>query len=270
MGDLVKILLECVKAVRDEVLSILGSAEAVEELGVGAGGDRMARVDVVAEEAILEVLSNSGIPLRIVSEEKGVLDLGGGGPVYYAVLDPVDGSTNAVRGIPFSATSIAFSRSPSLSEVVAGVVADIGRGETYWAEVGEGAWKDGSRITTSRRAVLEDATIGLDFKSLGFRRILESLTDVLKKAGHVRHFGANALEICYVADGRMDAFIDVRGKLRVTDVAAAYLIVREAGGVMLAPDGSELKVELSPTSRVSFIAASTMELFEEIKSSLKA
>ena len=269
MEDLVRVLMECVKSVRDEVLPVLGSPEAVEELGVGAGGDKTARVDVVAEEAILETLSNSGIPFRVVSEERGVLDLGVGEPRYYAVLDPIDGSTNALRGIPFTATSIAFSKTSNLHDVVAGVVADLGRGDTYWAEAGKGAWKNGVRASTSGRTVLEDATIGVDFKSLAFRGVLDTLTDVLAKVGHVRHFGANALEVCYVADGRMDAFVDIRGRLRVTDIAAAYLIVREAGGVMLRPDGSEVEAELSPTSRVSFVAASTRELFEEIRNALR-
>ena len=87
----------------------------------------------------------------------------------------------------------------------------------------------------------------------------------LQKTKHLRHLGANALEICYVADGTTDAFIDIRGKLRVTDVAAAYLILLEAGGTMTSPEGKELSAPLTPTQQVSFIAAANKQLYEVIR-----
>jgi len=91
---------------------------------------------------------------------------------------------------------------------------------------------------------------------------------VLQKSRHLRHLGANALELCYVADGTTDAFIDLRSKLRVTDIAAAYLILLEAGGIMVTPEGTELNAPLDAAQRLSFIATANMPLHETIKANL--
>ena len=98
--------------------------------------------------------------------------------------------------------------------------------------------------------------------------LVAKLEALFKRGKHFRHFGANALDICYVADGSTDAFIDIRGKLRVTDMAAAYLILREAGGIMVSPEGEELNVPLEPTQRLSFIAAANKEIYEAIQKAL--
>jgi myo-inositol-1(or 4)-monophosphatase len=91
-------------------------------------------------------------------------------------------------------------------------------------------------------------------------RIAPRLTGLIKKTKHIRHFGANALELCYVADGTTDAFIDIRGKLRTTDVAAAYLIVKEAGAKLTKPDGKPMDAKLDPRQKVEFIAAANAEM----------
>ena len=88
---------------------------------------------------------------------------------------------------------------------------------------------------------------------------------MLIRTRHLRHLGANALEICYVADGATDAFIDIRGKLRVTDIAASNLIILEAGGIMVTPEGTQLNAPLAATQRVAFIAAANKTIYENIK-----
>ena len=92
---------------------------------------------------------------------------------------------------------------------------------------------------------------------------------MLKITNHFRHFGANALEVCYVAEGITDAFIDIRGKLRVTDIVASYLILKEAGGTILSPEGNELDIPLEATQRLSFVAASNMSIYNSIKKIMK-
>ena len=125
---------------------------------------------------------------------------------------------------------------------------------------GRGAWRNGREITPSDRRELKGAVVGVDFKALGIAGLTERLIPILQEAGHLRHLGANALELCYVADGSIDAFIDLRGKLRTTDFAAAYLIVREAGGWFTAPTGEELDLPLSPQQRASFVASANSSL----------
>jgi myo-inositol-1(or 4)-monophosphatase len=87
---------------------------------------------------------------------------------------------------------------------------------------------------------------------------------LIAKTKHIRHFGANALELCYVANGLTDAFVDVRGKLRTTDVAAGFLILKEAGGIVTTPENGILNVELDPKKTVSFIASGNKEIHKKI------
>ena len=125
--------------------------------------------------------------------------------------------------------------------------------------------KNGKKIFPSKTTKIEDALIGIDLNSIKLENIVTKLEKLLNIGKHFRHFGANAQEICYVADGSLDAFIDIRGKLRVTDIVASYLIIRESGGILVSPEGKELNVLLSPTQKLSFIAAGNLKLYDEIK-----
>jgi myo-inositol-1(or 4)-monophosphatase len=95
------------------------------------------------------------------------------------------------------------------------------------------------------------------------------MASLFEKTKHLRHFGANALELCYVADGSTDAFIDIRGKLRVTDIAAAQLILREAGGIIKSPEDKNLDAPLDAAQRISFVAAANKALYDTIQKLLK-
>jgi len=178
----------------------------------------------------------------------------------YVTCDPIDGTTNLVRGLPFYATSIAVSTEPYLNKVHAGLVADLFHDITYLAEKGKGAYRDGHKLVPSNNVSLEEAVIGVDLNSYKVERIAPKLTKLIAKTKHIRHFGANALELCFVADGTTDAFVDIRGKLRTTDMAAAWLILREAGAVITRPDGEELTARLDPKQKVEFVASANLEL----------
>ncbi|MBT8171952.1 hypothetical protein KJN74_03690, partial [Candidatus Bathyarchaeota archaeon] len=136
---------------------------------------------------------------------------------------------------------------------------------TYTAQKNKGAFKNGKKITPSKIVNVEDALIGIDLNSIKIEDIVTKLGNLFNIGKHFRHFGANAQEICYVADGSTDAFIDIRGKLRVTDIIASYLIIRESGGIIVSPEFEELNVPISATQRLSFIAASNSKLYEAIK-----
>jgi myo-inositol-1(or 4)-monophosphatase len=105
--------------------------------------------------------------------------------------------------------------------------------------------------------------------SFKVKELVPQLTSLIQKTKHIRHFGANALELCYVADGTADAFIDIRGKLRPTDMAAAFLILKEAGGTITTPEGHDLKVKLDPKQKVTFIASGNKQLHKSIISLVK-
>ena len=267
--DWISLLEKCSRRIRKNVLEIFGSAEADVAFGIGAGGDVMKKIDLAAEEALTESLRGQGVSYTLISEETGVTKFGSQPSDYYLTFDPVDGTTNAIRGLPFMATSIAVSRAPALQEVEVALVTDLFHGVTYTAQRGKGAFRNGKKIKPSQTSSLEEAVMGVDFTTFKVKELVASLTNVLSKVRYTRHLGANALEICYVADGTTDAFIDLRGKLRVTDIAAAYLILREAGGIMVTPEGKEMKVPLAPTQRVSFIAAANFAMYKGIKELLR-
>ena len=265
LTEWLNILKVCSKKIRKETLPLFGSADAAIGFGIGAGGDVMKKIDLAAEKALIDTLQDFGASCTLISEESGVKKIGSQSSDFYVTTDPVDGTTNAVRGIPFIATSIAVSKAPYLKDVEAALVSDIIHDITYTAKRGHGAFKNDKRIQASSTSTLEKAVIGIDLSTVKKKECITPLTMVLEKTKHLRHLGANALELCYVADGTTDAFIDLRGKLRVTDIAAAYLILREAGGIMVTLEGKQLNAPLTTTQRVSFIAAANTLLYEAIK-----
>jgi len=262
------ILKECSQKIRREVLPLFGTNEANIEIGKGAGGDTIKKIDLAAENALIQILHDHNVSCTLVSEETGTQKIGPKPQSFYLTIDPLDGTTNAVRGLPFIATSVAVSKTPRLKDVDTALVYDILYNVTYTAERHKGTLRNGEKIRPSPTTSLEDAVIGIDFNTLKIKELFARLTPLLQKTKHLRHLGANALEVCYVADGTTDAFIDLRGKLRVTDIAAAYLILREAGGIMVTPEGTEINITLDAAERVSFIATANSPLYENIKARL--
>ncbi len=259
------ILLQCKENVKAKIRKHLDHPlDQQSDLGRGAGGDSMKPVDLAAEKAIVEVMKQHLVSFTLISEESGVQEFGKIPSKYYVTIDPIDGTTNLVRGLPFYASSIALSPRPILSSVFAGLVTDLLHNVTYYALEGAGAYREQKKIATSTRPSLDKAVIGLDMNSYKVQELAFQLTNLISKTKHIRHLGANALELCYVADGTTDAFVDIRGKLRTTDVAAAFLIVKEAGGIFTTPTGSLLNVPLNPKQTVRFIASGNTQIHKNI------
>lgn len=264
-ADWVKILIECKNNVQRKINPLLRTRGGRQpDLGTGAGGDPIKMIDLTAEEAIVDTLKGKGIKFTLISEESGIMEYGVSSPKWYVTTDPIDGTTNLMRGAPFYATSIAVSSEPFLTAIRASLVADLSHGTTYTAQKGCGALRNDQRILPSRHVSVEEGVIGIDLNSFKIEKLVPKLTALMSVATHLRHFGANALELCYVADGTIDAFVDIRGKLRTTDIAASYLILLEAGGIMSTPDGSPMDAELNPKRKVEFIAAANETIYKRI------
>lgn len=265
--DSLKFLIDTSKKVQNVVKPILGSALASEPLGRGAGGDITRGIDKLAENVILDSIRSQNLSCFVVSEESGIIEIGSR-PNVYVIIDSIDGTTNSLRGIPFFCTSIAISRGDRIKDIEAGVVMDISNSSIFYAKKNKGAYMGGNRIKTSNKKLLEDAVIAIDFSKVEERNITK-LIPLFKVIRHMRHFGATALEICYIASGFMDAFVDIRNMLRVTDIASSYIILKEAGGEILTPEGKELYNKLEPTQKVSFIAAANSTIFRNIMEHIK-
>jgi myo-inositol-1(or 4)-monophosphatase len=264
VADWLKVLIECAKNMKNAVIPLVGTPKAREGFGRGAGGDVKKRIDLAAEDVLIQTLRKFNVSCTLISEEAGVKQIGDRASGFYVVADPVDGTANAARGLPFADISLAVSTKPKFSGIEVAVVADVLRDAIYTAKKDGGAYKNGKKLKPSETVKLEEAFVGVDFSTFRSKQVVDQLTRVLERTRHLRHLGANALEICYVADGTTDAFIDIRGKLRITDIAAAYLILLEAGGVFTTPEGTTLNAPLDPKQRVSLIAAANKPLHEAI------
>ena len=269
-ADWLSILLECKQNVLKHVCPLLKTQKDPQpDLGTGAGGDKMKLVDLSAEKAIIEILLQHDVSFTLVSEESGIKEYGDEPESCYVTVDPIDGTTNLVRGLPFFCSSIAVSGKPLLSDVCAGMVADLFHGTTYTAARGKGAFRDGAKISTSTVASLSEAVIGLDLNTYKDKQIAPRLSELIQETKHIRHFGASALELCFVADGLTDAFVDIRGKLRTTDVAAGFLILKEAGGTISTIDGDPVEATLDPKNTLMFVASGNSQIHKEILSLIK-
>lgn len=265
-----QIFIECKNNVRSAIQHCLkNTKETQPDLGVGAGGDVTKPMDLAAEKAIVDTLNHHGLSFTLISEESGVKKFGDSADQCFVTVDPIDGSTNFMHGLPFYACSIAVSDKPWLDSVYAGLVADLFHDVVYTAFKGKGALRDGKKIEPSKTVSLDDALIGLDLNTYKVKEIAPMVTDLIGKTKHIRHFGANALELCYVADGSSDAFVDLRGKLRSTDVAAGFLIIKEAGGTVTTPDNQAVNIDLDPKRTVSFIASGNTQVHGKILSLVK-
>ena len=269
--DWLPVLSQCKESIKKEIAPLLKTLNQPQpNLGIGAGGDPIKQIDLAAENAIIRTLKEYGLSFTLISEESSIKEYGSNPEENYVTADPIDGTTNLMRGIPFYATSIAVSTKPELRAVHTALVADLFHDVTYTAKKGRGAQRNGQKITPSKQALLEEAVVGVDLNTYKVRKVVPQLTCLIEKTKHIRHLGANALELCYVADGTTDAFIDIRGKLRATDTAAAWLIIKEAGANITTPDGKQLNAKLDPKEKLKFIAAANQKIYRAILSLIKA
>jgi myo-inositol-1(or 4)-monophosphatase len=229
------------------------------EHGRGEGGDTTLAVDLAAEDAVVEELEALGRPLTLVSEERGTLEIGGGGGPL-VVVDPIDGSKNAKRGLPYFALSMAVADGRTLDDVFFGYVLDLGSGEEWWAQRGAGAFLDGRRLQVRADAKLE--MLGVE---TAWPKLLASCAEAIAASGaaRVRALGSVALSICWVAAGRLDAMASLR-PVRSVDFAAAQLVLREAGGAFSLPGIQTAAADLGLDLRARAAGAASAALLERV------
>ena len=219
-----------IKAARKAGRSLVKDFREVENLQVSmkGAGDFVSRADLAAEEILKEELLGARPTYGWLAEEGGEID--GADPTRRWIVDPLDGTTNFLHGMPHWAVSIALEHK---GQVVAGVVFDAAKDEMFLAEKGAGAWMNGTRLRVSGRARMIEAVFATGLPFGGRRELPEALQDlarILPVTAGVRRWGAASLDLAYVAAGRFDGFWE-RG-LQPWDIAAGVAIVREAGGLL--------------------------------------
>ena len=251
----------------DAVLADLPTrAEREPVLRLGEGGDETTAVDAAAEDAILRRLRELGIPLTVVSEEVGELELhGGGGP--RVVVDPIDGSLNAKRGIPFFSLSIAVADGTTMGDVDFAYVYDFGSREEWTARRGEGAFLDGERLGSVRP---KDEIEILSFEATTTAFVVDKAAAMTGVAHRLRIMGSLALSLCHLAAGRVDAVCSLK-PARSVDIAAGQLLVRECGlAIDLFEDPPFEAAPLDLVGRSRVVAAGTAELCGTLAAALSS
>jgi len=221
---------------------------------LGADGTVTKYIDKIAEDAALRVIKKSKTNVNVLSEEAGFID---NGADYTFVLDPVDGTRNAYRGIPFYSVSLAVGKT-SISDIKYGIVKNIPTGDTYTAEKGHGSFLNKTRFAVPEipdKEILSSLTLGVnsDEKTLS-----------LAKKDKVRSLGSASLEMCMVARGALDYFVIGQEYIRVIDIAASTLIAREAGAVVTNIQGEPLDMLFNLTDRSSVVTACNIDLIKKI------
>ena len=230
-------------------------------VGDGVGGDETTAVDAAAERVILERL-RAIEGATIVSEEVG--ELPGDGDLR-VVVDPIDGSLNAKRGIPFFSLSIAVAAGETMDDVVFGYVHDFGTGEEWTAERGGGARLNGEELGELRPK--EEIEI-LSFEATLTSSVAEKAAQMVGVAYRLRIMGSLALSLCHLAAGRVDAVCSLKAA-RAVDIAAAQLLVRECGIAIDLPEAPPFgAAPLDIQGRSRLVAAATTAVCAELFAAL--
>ena len=265
MTDWLDLCRSCVRDL-DAVLEALPTREEREPvLRPGEGGDDTTAIDAAAEDAVVQRLDALGIDLTLVSEELGVRAFGAGGKPL-VVVDPIDGSVNAKRGIPFFSLSLAVADGETMDDVVFGYVYDFGAREEWVAERGRGARLDGRPLAGPAP---KDPLEILSFEGTTTEAVVAAVAGLVGVAGRLRIMGSLALSLCHLAAGRVDAVCCLK-PARSIDIAAAQLLVRERGyaiDLFEDPPFGRAPLDLGQRSRV--VAAATPELCAHVAAALR-
>jgi myo-inositol-1(or 4)-monophosphatase len=197
--------------------------------------DFVSSADMKAEKTLFEELSKVRPGYGFVMEERGVVE--GTDKTNRWLVDPLDGTTNFLHGIPHFAISIGLEREGVL---IAGVIYNVVRDELFWAEKGAGAYLNDRRLRVSARSDMRDGLFATGTPWLGkpgHEKALKEIGSVIGKSAGIRRFGSAALDLAYVAAGRFDGYWE--RNLNIWDIAAGAVIVREAGGTVIEVDGGD-------------------------------
>ena len=223
---------EMARMVEDAIADLAGTPLGGETIRMGADMTPTKRIDQVAEDCIVDFLEAHPLCSILISEELGKREFPGEEGTIF--LDPIDGTYNAVAGIPFYALSIAYAVG---GEVQQAYVRNLASGETFTAVKGEFSRCDGKPIRVSSVTNLSAAAMSVYGRKFDPTRVMQ----LGMKIRRWRLLGASALELCYIGCGRIDGFIDLRGTLRVTDAAAGMLVCSEAGGTVSDLEGNPIR-----------------------------
>jgi len=228
---------------------------------VGAGGDTTVEVDAVAEAVVFSELAGlveRGAKFSVLSEEAGHRDFGS--PYPLVLVDPVDGSLNAKQGIPLFGLMLAVLDGPTVGDTCAGLVLNLSTGEAWRCIRGEGAWRGADPVSVLARSNHDRLeVIGLESTP----RALKLAQPLVERTSKIRILGSMAISIALTSAGAFDAFC-APIPVRVFDMAASLLLLKEAGGVATTTEGESLDgLSCDLSTRATVLCAPTRALHSE-------
>ena len=254
-------MIDVLRAMAEEVkkaVSLIPDDQKGVNICIGADGTPTEEIDKVAENAVLRYIAANNIQLNVLSEEIGYVDNGADETL---VLDPIDGTTNSIVGIPMYTVSMAIGKS-SLNDVHTALIYNLATGEEFMAMKGKGAYQNGKRIHVKRDFVQDKVRMSI-YLGRGANPLAFALA---KRIRSTRSFGCSSLEMALVANGATDGFLmqsdSYNRSMRVVDIAASALILREAGGEVYTLDGNLLDMPFDLTTRMNFLAVSNRIVFD--------
>jgi len=268
----------------------VGNPESGELVKIGADGTPTAYIDLIAENEVIDALVDTDFVSLLISEEIGELKIGKGSveyinvsdelkkiskgkksasgvsddnvPKFIFLVDPLDGTSNAIKNIGAYGISIAVCEVKNgiatLENIELAFVKNFANGNYYEAVKSQGAWLNGKIMVPSKETNLSNLSIGGFIKNNSY-----DVFDLIKKVRRMRILGSVVLELAYVANSKYDAFVDMRGS-RILDIAASKLIVEEAGAVVTDENGNKLKNNLGIHERTIVVGAGNHELHKKI------
>jgi myo-inositol-1(or 4)-monophosphatase len=224
--------------------------------------DLVTQADLAAQEAVREAVLGAFPDHCLLGEEKSPDEIPQNRAEYRWIVDPLDGTTNYVHGVPHYCVSLALEQN---GRPLVGAVYDPMLDECFTAIDGRGAWLNGQTIHVSGVSTLSEslAAVGFPPNVQTDAPDLRLFLEMLPRCQAIRRTGSAALNLCYLAAGRFDIFWSYA--THIWDVAAGVLLVREAGGVVTAPDGAEFSLE-----EAHFLAAATPELHARLQEAAAA
>ena len=226
------------KAARKAGKSFLRDFGEIENLQIQSKniGDFVTNADIKTEKVLLETLQYYYPKASFITEESGNIK----GDDEIIVIDPIDGTTNFIHGIPM--VGIVIGRI-SKGEITDGIIFNPILNEFYWASKGKGAWCNNKRLRVSKRQDLINCIVGtgIPHANRSYKNYLNEIDNVSKNCSGLRRMGAASIDLAYVASGKLDAFWE--RNLNIWDVSAGVILIKEAGGKISTPSGNEWNME---------------------------
>ncbi len=213
------------------------SSDAKKIVQIGAAGDKTFQMDKKAEDIILSYLEALNVPIKIISEEYGYKEMNpeSKGKRLNVLIDPIDGSKNAISGIPMFSTSIAVANGDKTGDIFIGYVLNLVSGDEFWAEKGKGAFLNGKRIETQDKPEIGVILYEAQEPSIDLPKILP----MLSQSTRARCLGSTALDLAYLSYGSASIFVTPSNS-RSIDFAGGLLLIEEAGGVITDIKGNRI------------------------------